>query len=104
MVCWHLRFDPVLPLIKRRREWNWQEKVTFQASVCPASNGPQHYLIADMPGSKVSFRVHTSLGAVQVHFLRSAQYGLGSVRCWVDDDESTSKFLIGYWDLPYNIG
>ncbi|CAD6574764.1 MAG: CAP64 protein product - [Tremellales sp. Tagirdzhanova-0007] len=71
------------------REWNWQEK---------------HYLIADMPGSKVSFRVHTSLGAVQVHFLRSAQYGLGSVRCWVDDDESTSKFLIGYWDLPYNIG
>ncbi|WWC92047.1 uncharacterized protein L201_007001 [Kwoniella dendrophila CBS 6074] len=71
------------------RHWNWKEK---------------HYLIADEPGSKVSFPISTTLGQVQLHYLRSYQYNLGSAVCWIDDDKSKSIKLDGYWKEPYNIG
>ncbi|WWC72366.1 uncharacterized protein I206_106328 [Kwoniella pini CBS 10737] len=71
------------------RHWNWKEK---------------HYLIADKPGSKISFPVSTTLGQVQLHYLRSYQYNLGSTRCWIDDEKDKGIKLDGYWKEPYNIG
>ncbi|WRT70476.1 uncharacterized protein IL334_007474 [Kwoniella shivajii] len=71
------------------RHWNWKEK---------------HYLVADEPGSKVSFKVSTTLGEVQLHYLRSYQYNLGSARCWIDNDTDKAMRLDGYWKEPYNIG
>ncbi|WWC65459.1 uncharacterized protein I303_108077 [Kwoniella dejecticola CBS 10117] len=71
------------------RHWNWKEK---------------HYLIADKPGSKVSFPVSTTLGQVQLHYLRSYQYNLGSAKCWIDDDKDKGVRLDGAWKEPYNIG
>ncbi|OCF34476.1 hypothetical protein I316_03991 [Kwoniella heveanensis BCC8398] len=71
------------------REWNWKEK---------------YYLIADEPGSKISFRFSTTLGQVELHYLRSYQYHLGTVSCWIDDDVHKAKRLEGTWDAPYNIG
>ncbi|WVQ63079.1 uncharacterized protein L199_001230 [Kwoniella botswanensis] len=71
------------------RHWNWKEK---------------HYLIADEPGSKVSFPISTTLGQVQLHYLRSYQYNLGSAKCWIDNETDKAMRLDGYWKEPYNIG
>ncbi|WWD20499.1 hypothetical protein CI109_104975 [Kwoniella shandongensis] len=71
------------------KHWNWKEK---------------HYLIANEPGSKVSFKISTTLGSVQLHYLRSYQYNLGSAKCWIDDDTGKAMRLDGYWKEPYNIG
>ena len=77
-----------LPLA-HRRVWNWKEK---------------KYLIADVPRSRISFKVTTSIGIVQITYQRSREYGLGSVECWMDDREDKAKTIHGYWDLVYNIG
>ncbi|WVQ85996.1 hypothetical protein IAT38_008164 [Cryptococcus sp. DSM 104549] len=71
------------------RKWNWKEK---------------NYLIADVPGSLVSFKLKTVVGTIEVHYLRSYQYKQGSVLCWVDDDRPKAKRLDGYWPEKYNIG
>ncbi|WOO77635.1 uncharacterized protein LOC62_01G001204 [Vanrija pseudolonga] len=71
------------------REWNWKDK---------------HYLIADKPGSKVTFEIETALGVVQLFFQRSGAYHLGNAKCWVDDDVDKAQVLISWWDLPFNIG
>lgn len=63
----------------------------------------QNYLVADKPGAKVSFPFSTKLGVVELHYLRSAIFGLGSVKCWVDDDVDHVEIIEGYWDLEYNI-
>ncbi|TXT13322.1 hypothetical protein VHUM_00689 [Vanrija humicola] len=73
------------------REWNWKDK-------------PQHYLIADKPGSKVTFEIETALGVVQIFFLRSAVFKLGNAKCWVNDDVDQAHVLEGYWEEPFNIG
>lgn len=53
----------------------------------------------------MSFKFKTSsLGVIHVDYLRSATFGLGSIECWVDNDRERKKTLVGYWDLPYNIG
>ncbi|GFZ43067.1 hypothetical protein JCM24511_00785 [Saitozyma sp. JCM 24511] len=71
------------------REWNW---------------GAKHYLIADQPGSTITFGFSTQIGAVRMNFLRSETFGLGSVVCWVDNDRDRGTVLDGYWNEPYNIG
>ncbi|KAK8850316.1 hypothetical protein IAR55_004233 [Kwoniella newhampshirensis] len=81
---------PLVPTEQKGwKHWNWKEK---------------HYLVSDEPGSKVSFKVSTTLGSVQLHYLRSYQYNLGSAKCWIDNDTDKAMRLDGYWKEPYNIG
>lgn len=71
------------------REWNWKEK---------------HYLVADVPGSRVSFKLSTSLGKIELQYLRSYQYHQGSAKCWIDDEVGKAIKSDGYWKEPFNIG
>ncbi|KIR24948.1 hypothetical protein I309_06232 [Cryptococcus deuterogattii LA55] len=71
------------------RKWNWKEK---------------HYLVADVPGSRVSFKLSTSLGKLELQYLRSYQYHQGSAKCWIDGEVDKAKKLDGYWKKPFNIG
>lgn len=72
-----------------RRKWNWKEK---------------HYLVADVPGSRASFNLSTSLGKIELQYLRSYQYHQGSAKCWIDDEVDKAIKLDGYWKEPFNIG
>ncbi|WVR08401.1 hypothetical protein IAU60_005456 [Kwoniella sp. DSM 27419] len=82
--------NPLVPsAMEGWRKWNWNDK---------------NYLVADKPGSKISFKVSTNLGQVQLYYLKSYQYGLGSVSCWIDNDKEKAVRINGYWEAPYNIG
>ena len=71
---------------------------------CPTSlNTLQKYLITDEPGLIVAFDVHTSVGKLQISYLLSKTFDLGSVDCWVDAKKSSGKRLDGYWDSKDNI-
>jgi hypothetical protein len=70
-----------------------------------SSSPEKKYWIADEPGSKISFPFTTTQGNVILQYLRSREFGLGNIRCWIDDTEdSTTKYIEGYWNEPYNIG
>ncbi|CAD6589160.1 MAG: CAP64 protein product - [Tremellales sp. Tagirdzhanova-0007] len=71
------------------REWSWQAK---------------NYLIANETGSKITFAFSTQMGKAELFYQRSSAYGLGSVHCWIDDEEDHKVRLDGYWDLQYHIG
>jgi hypothetical protein len=64
----------------------------------------QNYIRATKPHSRIGFKFTTSLGTVQLQYLRSAIFGLGSVKCWVDEDEWMGVNVIGYWKEIVNIG
>lgn len=38
-------------------------------------------------------------GTVAIGFQRSANYGLGSVHCWVDEDRAKGRRLDGWWEI-----
>jgi hypothetical protein len=67
------------------------------------TNG-QNYLRATQPKSRVGIPFTTSLGTVQLHYLRSAIFGLGSVKCWVDEEVDKATVVEAYWKEKYNIG
>ena len=67
------------------------------------TNG-QNYIRATQPHSTIGFNFTTSLGTVQLQYLRSAIFGLGSVKCWVDDDVEMAVTVIAYWKEIVNIG
>ncbi|KAL7419164.1 hypothetical protein Q5752_006000 [Cryptotrichosporon argae] len=71
------------------REWSWKDK---------------KYWIAETPGSRISFKFSTVLGTVKLFYLRSREFGLGSVSCWVDDDAAAAVRIDGYWTYPFNTG
>lgn len=73
------------------REWNW---------------GAKHYLIADKPGSRITFPFTVQRGLVQLVYQRSPKYHLGNVVCWIDgeENEASRRELEGYWDLPFSVG
>ncbi|ORY35911.1 hypothetical protein BCR39DRAFT_568808 [Naematelia encephala] len=71
------------------REWNWEKK---------------NYLIADKPGSTISFAFSVAMGKVTLSYQRSAAFGLGSINCWVDDDRASSRRVDGYWENNINVG
>ncbi|AAW41092.1 CAP64 gene product - related [Cryptococcus deneoformans JEC21] len=82
--------NPLVPVTNEGwRNWNWKEK---------------HYLISDTPGSRITFKLTTTVGNIEIHYLRSYQYNLGSVKCWIDEDVDKAMRLDGYWKEPYNIG
>ncbi len=80
-----------LPPFSTRREWNW---------------GAKHYLIADKPGSRITFPFTVQRGLVQLVYQRSPKYHLGNVVCWIDgeENEASRRELEGYWDLPFSVG
>ncbi|KAG8928956.1 CRISPR-associated endonuclease/helicase Cas3 [Tulasnella sp. 418] len=64
-------------------EWSWKDKP---------------YLIAKNPGDKVTFEIRIdSLGSVTMSYLRSKTFGLGKLKCWLDNDVAKAKVLSGYW-------
>lgn len=71
------------------REWAWKDK---------------KYLVADAPGSTIEFDFSVSRGTVFLYFLRSNQFGLGTLECEVVGVDGTKKKIPAAWDLPYNIG
>lgn len=56
------------------------------------------YLVAKRPGAQVSFDLETSVGRIKMYSLRSRTFGLGTVRCWVDDALDQAVHVAGYWD------
>jgi hypothetical protein len=44
----------------------------------------QPYIMSNTTGSTVSFKFKTTLGRMQLSYLRSATFGLGIIDCWVD--------------------
>jgi hypothetical protein len=64
----------------------------------------QNYIRATKPHATIGFKFTTSLGTVQLQYLRSAIFGLGSVKCWIDEDVERAVNVIGYWKEIVNIG
>lgn len=65
--------------------WSWKDK---------------SYLIAKEPGARVTFAITSGIiGIVRISYLRSKTFGLGSVKCWIDDDEAAAKRVDGWWDI-----
>lgn len=81
------------PLIPKKnvgwRRWAWKQK---------------KYLIADKPGSVITFELDLAEGHITLYYLRSSVFGLGSILCDVVGVEGTDKVIDGYWDQEYNIG
>lgn len=70
--------------------WNWQNE--------------KFYIVADKPGSNITFEVQANQGVVYLYLLRSADYNLGNIWCWIGDDKEKGRELQGYWDKWYSIG
>lgn len=91
-----------------REPWNWKEKVHTLRHVdeCESLSLTivQKYIRATRPGSKFGIKFTSSLGSVQLHYLKSAIFGLGTLRCWVDDDVEKAMDVPGYWGHSHNIG
>ncbi|WVQ76532.1 hypothetical protein IAR50_006202 [Cryptococcus sp. DSM 104548] len=70
----------------------------------PWESGDKKYLVSTNPGSRVEFELETRLGRIEMHYLRSKIFGLGSIKCWVNGKEGESVRLDGYWTEKLNIG
>jgi hypothetical protein len=92
--------------LTRRENWNWKQKVSSLSSLerMRYRANDQNYIRSTKPHSRIGFKFTTSLGTVQLQYLRSAIFGLGSVKCWVDEDVEKAVNVIGYWKEIVNIG
>ncbi|TXT05066.1 hypothetical protein VHUM_03886 [Vanrija humicola] len=81
------------PLAPKRqngwRAWAWKDK---------------KYLVADAPGSSLEFEFSVARGTAILYYLRSYQFGLGTLECEVVGVPGSKKKIPGYWTQPYNIG
>ena len=63
---------------------------------------PEHldkpYLVGKRPGARVSFNLRTNFGVVKMYSLRSREFGLGTVECWVDEQRDIAVKVVGFWD------
>ena len=96
--------------LMERENWNWKQKVTLISlesrimwSTEKRIKG-QNYIRATKPHSTIAFNFTTSLRTVELQYLRSAIFGLGSVKCWVDDDVEMAVTVVAYWKEIVNIG
>ncbi|KAK4698466.1 hypothetical protein P7C70_g7810, partial [Phenoliferia sp. Uapishka_3] len=65
----------------------------------------KQYLVADQPGSSVTFDVVVGTGGeVLADWLRSRFYDLGNVLVFVDGQRASGVNLAGWWDLGWSIG
>lgn len=61
------------------------------------------YVRATSPGARISFRVRVGgMGRVRVTYLKSAEFGLGTVKCWLDDAVARAVKVPGHWDYALN--
>ncbi|KAG9094353.1 CRISPR-associated endonuclease/helicase Cas3 [Ceratobasidium sp. UAMH 11750] len=66
-------------------DWAWKDKA---------------YVIAKEPGARATFSITTGpMGVIKISYLMSKTFGLGSVKCWVDNNEAGGKVVDGWWDL-----
>lgn len=57
------------------------------------------YFTADEPGARVTFGVEVQPGGiVELYSMRSRGFGLGTVKCWVGEDEAGARKVVGWWD------
>ena len=57
------------------------------------------YLTTQTPGARATFEIEVGdVGRVEVYSMRSRDLGLGSVRCWVNQDDDQGVKIVGYWD------
>lgn len=86
------------PLVPKSSEgwnkWTWRNEETGKE---------KHYLRATTPGAKVTFQLPVVTSRVELYYLRSRSFGLGQVKCWLDDHQD-EKVIEGYWDRDENIG
>ncbi|KAL7416489.1 hypothetical protein BDY24DRAFT_379878 [Mrakia frigida] len=68
------------------------------------SSPEKQYIITRSPNAQVTFSVTVGLGDVKLWYLKSFEFGLGDVICWVDEDWNMRVRLKGYWDTRANIG
>jgi hypothetical protein len=59
------------------------------------------YMVARKPGATISFEMETQVGWIKMYSLKSKTFGLGTVKCWVDDDLDQSVNIAGWWDNAY---
>jgi len=72
----------------------------FEYWTQPTNQG-KIFLRATKPGAVAAFKLKTNaVGRMRVTYLRSKDYGLGSVLCWADDLRSEATRLDGYWNVP----
>ncbi|GAA5983649.1 hypothetical protein JCM11641_000920 [Rhodosporidiobolus odoratus] len=65
----------------------------------------KQYLVADKPGSSVTYRIEVGKGgSILADWLHSRQYELGDVSVYLDNDRKRAVTLAGHWDLGWSIG
>ncbi|CAE6469557.1 unnamed protein product [Rhizoctonia solani] len=65
-------------------EWAWKEK---------------SYVLAKEPGARVTFAITVGpMGVVKISYLKSKTFGLGNVKCWIDNNESSARVIEGWWN------
>jgi hypothetical protein len=84
-------------------ESNPQATPSVENQGCPQwkdpSRGSQPYLVADIPGSKVVFDIEVGNGGrAEMYSMRSKGFGLGMVKCWMDEKAGQGVTVVGYWD------
>ncbi|KAK6903777.1 hypothetical protein I203_107283 [Kwoniella mangroviensis CBS 8507] len=117
------RLVPETPRIRALQRFNTYEAIPAIPPKClsahsrsptliPSTNkgwrelisGDKKYLIADQPGSIVSFDFVTAGGLVQLSVYRSHNAGLGTAACWVDDMKDKRVIIEARWDDLVSIG
>lgn len=56
------------------------------------------YMVARNPGAVIKFELETQVGWIKMYSLRSKTFGLGIVKCWVDDEIDRAVHVVGWWD------
>ncbi|EJD41058.1 hypothetical protein AURDEDRAFT_153366 [Auricularia subglabra TFB-10046 SS5] len=95
---------PLVPEFNDGRWSNW--------SYAAPGGSEKKYVLASEPGAKIAFRVPVrsgggehegAMGRVRVSFLQSSTFGLGIVKCWLDDDRDKAVHVDGFWKSPLNL-
>ncbi|KAL7417666.1 hypothetical protein BDY24DRAFT_375666 [Mrakia frigida] len=81
--------NPLLPALKSDEGWSQLDK-----------GHDKTYLWAETPGSTFEVELDVTGGKVEIYYLRAgaADYRLGSVECWIDDDVDSKRRFDGWWD------
>ncbi|KEP55010.1 putative capsule structure designer protein [Rhizoctonia solani 123E] len=65
-------------------EWAWKEK---------------SYVLAKEPGARATFAIEVGpKGVIKISYLRSKTFGLGNVKCWVDNNQGSARVIEGWWN------
>ncbi|KAH7106458.1 hypothetical protein BKA62DRAFT_612217 [Auriculariales sp. MPI-PUGE-AT-0066] len=88
------------PLTPSSNDGRW-ENWTYKAP----GGTPKTYIRATEPGARISFAVPVrgGLGRVRVQYLQSATFGLGVIKCWLDEDVAHAKHIDGFWTHDVNL-